>query len=501
MASTLNRIKTLDTAITGLADFHEKYLRHTKRSDPPSPSLLFTNIIGELKADKRLSDIVAKHELPWHLLEKLMDGMQNYTGRVNEIFNRNFAHHPSVVFSVDPVACGPSGGVLTHERKIPSKPRAITGGGLVDGNETALEAAYREFDEETGKVDGKKKNEKDCKLTECTLAIVVDGVRSDGPYFLTCGYHAKYSGTPILNLEADNFKEILPEKISEYTWFIDHASLVKNVLELKQGTASYPIKGIPYSSAQETFFPSHKASKVFKPILKDESDVVYVENAIERITKIYADLTKILEAEFIPQIDKAALDDSCTEIGHGWQKKIVDITPEMVALRKNWNDNKRLWDFLGPIKSTAIEISSLFDTFINTGEGGIIGMAPLYMAGDQVYLKEDVFGQLSLHRGILTQFRNFKDSLHHHALENGVELKPTNLPILTNLYEDPSCTYTPEVRARIFGFVIDIAEEKNIPTGTSAYSLAELKGLPQTAWESEHDYKIFQEISSSLAKL
>jgi ADP-ribose pyrophosphatase YjhB (NUDIX family) len=490
MVTAMHSINNLDAAITTLNTFHEKHL--IRPSQLSRPTLLsghfFADVIRDLKSDEYLSAILATHELPCHLQERLMEGMQDYTNKLNQIFNRCFAHHPSLVLAVDPVSQG-SSGILTHERQDPAKKtmtKAITGGGLVDVQETTLQAAHREFNEESG----------GCLLTACRLALVIDGVKSTRPYFMSCAYNAEFTGIPIPNFEAKKFEEIPYENLSEHLWFSDHATIVGDVLGLEEGSCVYPGSGIPYSSKSNSF-STHLASKPFKPTLRDSNALSHVEAAIERVVRIYSKLAEKLDDEFTSLVNQEALNHSCNEIGHGWENEIVPITTEVAALRNSWNDDKRLWDFMGPIKLAAIEISNLFGTFINTGEGGVVEMAPLYVSGDRVYLK-DVDGKLALHKELLTQFRNFKDSLHHHASENGIKLKPTNLPTLTQLYEHPSCLYKEAIRSRVFGFVIDIKNEYGVPKNTYPYSLAAINALPKEAWESKHDYNIFKNTFSFL---
>lgn len=490
MVTAMRSINNLDTAITTLNTFHENHLIRPSQLSRPTllPGHFFGDVIRDLTNDKYLASILATHDIPSDLRDRLISGMQNYTNKLNQIFNRYFAHHPSLVLAVDPVSQG-AVGVLTHERMDPAKKattRAITGGGLVDANETTLQAAFREFNEESG----------GCTLTACRLALVVDGVKSSRPYFMSCAYNATYEGTPVTNFEAKKFEEISSKNLSDHQWFSDHYTLIKGVLGLENGSCEYPGSGIPYSSKSNSF-SSHLTSKPFKPVLKNAEELSHVEGAIERIVDIYSKLGEKLEDGFTSQIDQEALNNSCNEIGHGWERNIIPITNAVEALRTNWNDDKRLWDFMGPIKLAGIEISNLFGTFINTGEGGVIEMAPIYLTGDRVYIK-DVDGKLTLHKELLTQFRNFKDSLHHHALDNGVKLKPSNLPTLTQLYEHPLCLYNQAIRSRVFGFIIDISSEKGIPSNTYPYSLDALIGLPKDAWASEHDYNIFKNTFSFL---
>lgn len=490
MVTAMHSINNLDTAITTLNTFHENHLIRPSQLSRPTllPGHFFADVIRDLQSDEYLASILATHEIPSELRDRLISGMQNYTDKLNQIFNRYFAHHPSLVLAVDPVSRGAIG-VLTHERLDPAKKattKAITGGGLVDARETALQAAFREFNEESG----------GCTLTACRLALVVDGVKSTRPYFMSCAYHATHTGTPVTNFEAKKFEEISSKNLSDHQWFSDHSTIVGDVLGLEEGSCEYPGSGIPYSSKSNSF-STHLASKPFKPVLNDSEALSHIGHAIERIVDIYSKLGAKLEDEFASQIDQEALNNSCNEIGHGWEREIIPITTEVETLRTNWNDDKRLWDFMGPIKLAGIEISNLFGTFINTGEGGVVEMAPIYVSGDRVFIK-DIDGKLALHKELLTQFRNFKDSLHHHALDNGVKLKPSNLPTLTQLYEHPSCLYNDAIRSRVFGFVIDISGEKGIPSNTYPYSLDALIGLPEDAWASKHDYNIFKNTFSFL---
>ncbi|MCH9622000.1 MAG: hypothetical protein S4CHLAM20_14340 [Chlamydiia bacterium] len=439
-----------------------------------------------LEADKKLKQIVSTHSLPQPLLEKLIGVFQSYTSLLNEVFGRSFVHHLSLNLSVDPIASKDKDGVLTHLRMLRGEAKvAITGGGLVDGNETMEEAARREFSEETGF---------GCQLKSETLCFVIDRVRSPNPYFFTVAYRGEYTGCPNDNHEGRDFKEIAFDEIPDHeNWFSDHQFLVREALDpeifcdyLKQGiryTSGFPIEKAPYLD-----------SKPFLPPLVDKADLLYVNDLIDRVTEFYTKLIEKFRTDVLAAIDVKKLAGSRDVIGHGWEDLGISapqLTPDQKKLRDAWNDNAQLWNFLGPLKLSAIKISNFFGTFINTGEGGVITIACLMMNEDDVFMVKGDDDKYTLDHALLTQYRDFLGTIGHHVNQRGGKLDGN--PILVGKYEPPTHVRKDGFRKRTFEFIVNLAD-KQVPDGMEKLSFRDARATPKEAWASSHDFGMFQHL-------
>lgn len=483
----MEKILDLGGAVAALQEFHSQHLLAMVPGGPPK--LVFDGQL-KLSEEARLREITTKFSLPEPLLERLENAFQPYTDQLNKVYGREFWHHRSPNLAVDPVAVTEDGGILTFDRR---GTRAFVGGGLVDPHESMQEAAAREGSEESG--------------GGCTYEVdpnpvfVVDSVRAKMPvtYFFSAVFSAKATGVPRDNAEASNFASIKPDQIGNHKWFMDHELIARMVSDLSNKTEEVGA-GIPYTGSIPLVSAPYSLPKPYLPPMTDPNDIAYVTGVIERVEGFYLKLRDQLQEEVLSRIEKEPFLRSRNVIAHGWEDRNgqpIERTEEENTVARAWNDNARLWDFMGPVKVAAIKISGNFNHFVNMGEGGVIETVSAYTNGDKVFLGVSD-GKFILEHELLTQLRDFPTTIGYHASKSGVEIvKP---PVLVGAYEPPSYRNAKGIRVRAFEFLAT-TEDGKIPAGTKAFSFEEAAALPKEAWASGHDYRMFQTLATHQLKV
>ena len=385
--------------------------------------------------------------------ERLVKITNVFAEAVSKPFNREFRSGTGPILCCD-VFAEKEGKCLVHENTRGKL--VLTGGGILDPGETARQAVEREFWEETGK---------GCKIINPEIFTIKD-VQGGAPEQRVLFVHeAKVNdGTPQANHEALSFKLVGPQELAASkpvkpdepdVFFPPHRKLLEKYFENREPYTLY----IPYMSDGD------RVVRQIKPTHENPQ----VNACLDKIEQVYTKFTGEFNT-FAERLNNPLFAKSCKDHGWGGEPKVPDF-----------NDDEMLWNWLGPFKMAAIEVSKLFGTHISTGEGGVPELV-------QVAEKE---GRIA----VVVEGENFSlprtEMIHGETFAKGLANGPLEIEgraRLRSLHEDPKHVNKrgQQVRSCLFE-----TRAKGEAEGVSFMTPDEIRALPPEKWNPFH-YKMLE---------